>query len=134
MCSTVTYVYICRHTESATYACGKCIKNPDKAPGSGCRNGNHDFETKLDHGCHDCEKKWVREWRRRHGIRHPLPDRAHGGINQRSVNNTMSRIRKPSRGVLRPLETSKLGNMDVLAYNGPDFALRPGQVFRLLQI
>ena len=132
MCSSVTYKYICGHTESTTYPCTKRVKKPEQLD-KACPETGEPFETKLLQGCHDCELLWKREWRRRHGIRKALPDRANGGVNPRPINQLQRRLARLSRLGVRPLQTSQLVNVGVIWLQGLPGPLPPSQVFRLLR-
>jgi len=149
MCSEVTYKYSCGHAATTIYPCYRCVKQPEES-NKACRVITEIFETKVGHGCHDCERTWRREWRQRHGIRQPLPNRANGGVQTRPPNALARPDRssrrglrafdppafaagRPVRGGIRPLESDQLSNIGVpVMVEGLNIQLGPSQVFRLL--
>lgn len=79
MCSTVIYVYSCRHRESTVFRCNRLPRTASQEAIEACirreANTNGNWTTQINEFCHDCEVAH-RQARRRHRHQPPTQPRA----------------------------------------------------------
>ncbi|KAF6838745.1 hypothetical protein CPLU01_02278 [Colletotrichum plurivorum] len=139
MCHKVYYIYACSHEEMVIY---RCPKSKCRSPGEFyCRHRPEPVYTRLGDDCFDCdelrremEEHYHRTEARRiqqqqqsqSGIQSQMHDSGSQGQDDEYEDPRIAYSGKGKEKALRPLETSKLSNMDC-SFEG-SFGLTPSDI------